>query len=130
MAQKPTEKSTFLRLWIGLGILLLILLAFLMYYAWPSLTGKTIVLATQPVDPFDPLRGQYMTIRYDIGSIPDAGTLQVGDTVYVILAENSSGIWTLQGTSSFAPTAGDFIKGMVVNDWGDQLQVEYGIEQF
>ena len=48
------------KLIIGLGILLGILAVFGLYLGLPLLTGAEATLATQPIDPFDPLRGQYI----------------------------------------------------------------------
>ena len=50
-------------------LVLLIVLSFIFYNEWPLLTGKKVVLATQPIDPFDPFRGQYMSINYEISRI-------------------------------------------------------------
>ena len=53
--------------------------------------GKQAVLQTQPVDPYDLLRGYSQTLSYDISRIndlkqyPGGDKLTVGDTFYVIL---------------------------------------------
>ena len=63
-------------------IILGVLVSFLLYNQWPILTGKKIVLATQPVDPFDPFRGQYMRIRYEISSIEGGANFEGGNVIY------------------------------------------------
>ena len=91
-------------------ILGLFLGGFLLWATWPLMTGTEVVLETRPVDPFDPLRGQYMTIRYTIGSL-DAEEFSEGDTIYVKLRQNGS-VWVADGTSHDKPD-GLFIKGSV-----------------
>ena len=48
-----------------LGVICIIIGVFILYLAWPLMTGKTIVLATRPIDPFDIFRGQYIVINYE-----------------------------------------------------------------
>ena len=101
-----------------------------LYLSWPLLTGTTVVLATRPVDPFDPMRGQYITIGYEIGrlsSLPDAA---VGDNVYVLLEKDDGGVWRESGVSRDPFGDGVFIRGAVSSIPGGEMIVMYGIEQF
>src|SRR3990167_3487492 len=75
---------------LGFGIAILAL-------SWPLLTGKTYVLATAPVDPFDAFRGQYIDIRYEITTLnaPLLSTLEVseedaGKVIDIILKKDDS----------------------------------------
>jgi len=113
--------SVFILLGVILG-------GFLLWSAWPLLTGTEIVLDTQPVDPFDPFRGQYMTIRYTVGSVPFEEGFSQGDTAYVHLREEA-GIWVYDDISKVKPD-GIFLKGNVERITGDTMRVTYGIEQF
>jgi len=88
------------------------------------------VLATMPVDPFDPLRGQYIIINYEISRINASGDYQNGDTIYVLLKADDKGIWRQNGISNEKPKDSDFIKGKVTNASGNNLRIEYGIEQY
>ncbi len=50
------------------------------------LDGLEIVLQSQPVDPRDPLRGDFVIIRYtaeDVAGLPTPRDLREGETVYV-----------------------------------------------
>ena len=78
------------KLAIVLVALFLILGSFILYLAMPLINGTKIVLAIRPVDPFDPLRGQYMTIAYEIGTIGTIMDAREGDTVYVSLAPDDA----------------------------------------
>ena len=123
-------KKEYLGLIIVLGIVLVALGSFVSYNQWPLLTGQKTILATQPVDPFDPLRGQYMIINYEISRINKTSNMETGDTIYIMLEEDTEGISRLKDTLSQKPTTGDFIKGTVTNIYGDTARVEYGIEQY
>jgi uncharacterized membrane-anchored protein len=118
------------QLFAGIAIVVGINIAMILYLTLPFLTAKTIVLATRPVDPFDPLRGQYLTINYAISRIPAAtGALQ-GSTVYVLLNENPEHVWDYASSSIEKPASGDFIAGQVESFNGNLMHVNYGIEQF
>jgi len=111
-------------------LILAVLLPFIIYNQWPLLTGKKIVLATLPVDPFDPIRGQYIVINYEISQLDNAPGYKAGDSIYVLLKEDDKGIWRQAGVSSTKPTEGDFIKGKVKSVGDNNLRIEYGIEQY
>lgn len=114
---------------IGITALLVIVLGgFLLWASWPLLMGTEIVLDTQPFDPFDPLRGQYMTIRYEVSMVP-ALAVNAGETVYVKLREDDAGVWRYESVSLQKPE-GVFLKGTVDAVSGDTMRLNYGIEQF
>ena len=117
------------RLILGLIVLLGITGTFILYLTWPLLTGKTVILATRPVDPFDILRGQYITINYEISTIPVIGGAKEGASVYVILKEDENKIWRYQEASLSKPV-GTFIKGAITSIYGGNMRIEYGIEQY
>lgn len=123
-------RRQYVRLTIALVILCGILGSFIIYLAWPLLTGTTVVLATQPIDPFDPLRGQYMTIRYEISTILSIPGASVGDTVYVSLHEDDSKIWRYQSASLSRPQDGIYIKGTIDDVDDKTMNLNYGIEQY
>ncbi len=61
--------------------------------------GTEIRLRTRPVDPWDVLRGQYVTRAYEMDDLTNVGAIRwlayEGDTVYVMLSEGDDGIWTV-----------------------------------
>ena len=117
------------KLIIGLVVLLGIIAGFGLYLGMPLLTGAEATLATEPIDPFDPLRGQYIIIRYEIGTI-EAGNISIGDSLYVSLKDDAEGIARLTKVSTEKPSAGLFIKGTVERIAGNQATLKYGIEQY
>ena len=118
------------RLVIALAVLIGVAGSFILYLSFPLLTGKTVVLKTQPVDPFDIFRGQYMTISYEISVVDLPTEAKEGDTVYVSLKEGEDKIWHAEKASLTKPAAGVFIKGTAKTSWRLGLGVEYGIEQY
>jgi uncharacterized membrane-anchored protein len=124
------NNDVYVRLGILIGGLAVILAGMLLYLGLPLLTGKTIILATQPVDPFDPIRGQYFTIRYEINTVPKIDGVNSGDTIYVTVAPDSGGIYRYQSTSIEQPSTGVFLRGAVQDTTGTTMRVRYGIEQF
>lgn len=123
-------KKQYRGLIIMLSLILIVLFSFIIYNQWPLITGKKIVLATQPIDPFDPFRGQYMTINYGISRINNVSGFEEKDIIYVSLKEDEQGIWRLRDVTKLIPKKGDFIKGKVTNVYDNNIRIEYGIEQF
>jgi len=122
-------KRRTLALLIVLLVVLVVVLSLVLYNEWPFLTGKKIVLATRPVDPFDPFLGQYMNIAYEISRVT-SGDFNQGDDIYVSLKEDEQGIWRSAGVRSSRPSSGDFIRGRVEWVRGEDIGIIYGIEQF
>ncbi|MDY6898189.1 MAG: GDYXXLXY domain-containing protein [Cyanobacteriota bacterium] len=65
--------------------------------AYTYLTGRTVILQTVPVDPYNILTGYYQILRYDISTtstlkkLPGSKeALQSGNSFYVILEEKST----------------------------------------
>jgi len=83
-----------------------------------------------PVDPFDPIRGQYMIIGYEIGTVSKLSEVVVGDNVYVLLKEDSEGVSRYQSVSLKKPSEGILIRGKVKEVSGDSMFLDYGIEQY
>jgi len=111
-------------------LVMVVLSSFIIYNEWPLLTGKKIVLATQPVDPFDPFRGQYIQINYEISRINNLEGSEEGDLIYINLEKDESGIWRMTDASFKKPERGDFIRGEISNKNSDRISVIYGIEQY
>ena len=117
------------RLVVGLAVLLGIACTFILYLSWPLLTGTTVILKTQPIDPFDVFRGQYMTINYEISRLDLPSEAKDGDAIYVSLKEGDDKIWHADKVRLSKPESGVFIKGTAKHSWRG-LSVEYGIEQY
>lgn len=107
--------------------------------------GREVTLQTQPVDPRDLLRGDYVVLRYDISQLP-AGSLAGKPTdarnpiVFVKLAPNAEGVYAAvsvhaEPVSVAAPEV--LIRGRVsyscgttVRTFCDKMTIKYGLESY
>src|SRR3989344_2404599 len=127
---KMDKKKEYIRLVVIFIVFILIIGSFLIYLSIPLLGNKTVVLSTQPVDPLDLIRGQYIVIGYEIGRIPFIDGASEGDSVYVVLEKDSEGIYRYERASLNKPDEMYFIKGEVTRISGESMNVQYGIEQY
>lgn len=105
---------------------------------WSTLAyGTKILLKTQPVDPWDLFRGDYVILNYEIASldlktISTIGTKKFmpGDTIFVSL-EKTGRYWTARAVTPNKPD-GLAIKGTVqyYDEYGKILNVNYGIDSY
>ena len=119
-----------LRLLAVAAVLAVLLGGFALWLGWPLLAGTTVVLDTRPVDPFDPLRGQYVVIGYEVGSLPAVPEAEEGGPVFVEVAPDAEGVWRHRATHLEPPEEGVFLRGDVVRAGPERMEVRYGIEQY
>lgn len=99
-------------------------------------TGKTIILKTEPVDPRDPFKGDYVVLRYDISTIQKPLTdgekeeLMKTSKIYAILKPKEH-YWVLDRFSTKKPPLNEtFIKGYVWGQKDDWMRIHYNIESY
>ncbi|MCM3717528.1 GDYXXLXY domain-containing protein [Fictibacillus phosphorivorans] len=105
--------------------------------------GKEIKIKTVPVDPRDILYGDYVTLSFDISTVPvskwkgDRESLNSGQqTVFVVLEENKEGYYDVISVHPDKPDVDDqqvTLKGKAERFWGnttDQIQIHYGLERY
>jgi len=107
-------------------------------------TGQTVLLETRPVDPRDPLRGDFVRLNYGISDIaggqftpPLPQDLPPGAKVWVALAPaGTNGCWQAvrASTQSLEPAVGEIVvRGKSAWSWHNgngSVHVEYGIESY
>lgn len=110
--------------------------------------GREVTLQTQPVDPRDLLRGDYVVLRYDISQVP-AGALagqpaaERNPVLFVKLAPNVDGLYQAVSVHAepVAVTAPEvLIRGRLAKYGGscgtprrtfcDKLLIKYGLESY
>jgi uncharacterized membrane-anchored protein len=113
------------------------LLAWAGYHEWVRANAPTVWLRVLPVDPRDPLRGDYAILNFEISTVPfPAGWAEQSyGTVWVRLAPGEDGLHEAVATS-FAPP-GNLAPGEYAvrawldgRRWDDRLRVRYEIEKF
>jgi uncharacterized membrane-anchored protein len=99
----------------------------------PYLGAQTILLRVVPVDPRDLMRGDYVTLSYDISRMSPAmvGGVTNGDTsnrkVYVSLEPEPDGKHFKGSAASFTrPSAGPYIQGTIAGGG----RIKFGIESY
>ncbi len=91
--------------------------------------GQVILLETQPVDPRDLLRGDFVRLNYKISDVPRAkffppplaGELPAGTTVFVALAATGTNEFyqlARASTEGFAPASNEMVlRGRTAQSW-------------
>ena len=113
---------------------------------WVHRFGQSVVLRTAPIDPADPMRGEYVRLSYDLNFVPrrlcrggvaawfeEPGIVyrQIRDqVVYARLAIGADNLAGLVELTDVKPTDGLFLRGRT--EWHDlnTVHVRYGIEAF
>ncbi len=111
---------------------------------WVWRTGRTVFLRTLPVDPRDPMRGDYVRFNYEIGDVPRAlcrdgvvawldgaatsGRSLVDRRVYAAVKLDGAGVAEIVSLSDRRPADGTVIRGRVESVNRDRVRVRYGVE--
>ena len=123
--------------WVVVAAQVLFLLGWAGYHEWVREAAPVILLKCQPVDPQDLLRGDYLTMRYEIGtaSVTGIGPRTAGTDVWVLLEPRDR--YHVVVRASRAPlTAGPgqvLVRGTVGEDWragAGMAHIDYGIERY
>jgi len=96
-------------------------------------TGKEFKFKTVPIDPNDPFRGKYITLRFDDNTIEvqSGKDWAAGETIYVLLSTDSSGFAKIKSVSKDKIISSpDFLKAKV--DWvdGNTLNIDYPFDRY
>ena len=119
---------------------LVILVGMIALRAIPLVTGQTVLVRVQPVDPRDLFRGDYVILSYDFSRVQKDGIEGLsemerrrsmknleGRTVYVPLVQDSvPGHWRAEKVTVVKPEQGLFIKGLMER-YGS---LKFGVEAY
>jgi uncharacterized membrane-anchored protein len=121
------------------GAQLAILLGMIALRAVPLVTGQTVLVRVQPVDPRDYFRGDYVILSYDFSRVSreqieglsekERGSWSKleGRTVYVPLVPDSNGVhYRAEKVTVVKPKSGLFIKGHMER-YGS---MKFGVESY
>jgi len=124
-------------IFIIIGIFWIIIIGgFIAFKEFTLQTGDEILLKTQPVDPRDLFRGDYVILRYDISTIStntltyQGSDFKEDDKIYVLLNVDNQKIGTLANIDKSKPSEGIFIEGTVKSVYNNRLNIKYGIESY
>lgn len=99
-------------------------------------SGKAFKFKTAPIDPNDPFRGKYITLRYDIDriEIPETHDWIEGEPLFVSLDEDPEGFAKIAAISKEKPGVTiDFVSAKVdfiTSYEKTELIIEYPFERF
>jgi len=99
------------------------------------LSGRTVLLKTAPVDPYDILSGYHVVLSYEISApdrldrLPGTPYFQRGDRACVVLKEGPDGVWGAVRASGEWPKD---VKPdeVVIKGRYDGRRIVYGIEHY
>jgi len=121
---------------LAIGIFwLAIIIGFIGFKEFTLRTGQEVLLKTQPVDPRDLFRGDYVILNYQISTL-DLDSLQSDfrdfkDDQYVYVSlDLADGYGAPAKISRNAPEEGLYLKGKVIDSMNSRLAVSYGIESY
>ncbi len=156
MTQQSNEEMRSLPLWRFAVPLLLqvgLVLALPAQSIYTHVTGKTVILQTLPVDPYDPLRGYSQTLSYDISrpenlqKLPgwqeirkqqksaNTNYLDIGTQLYVVLESPPEGAkqppvaWKPVRISGSRPTSLP-ANQIALKGRGEGSSIRYGLETY
>lgn len=113
---------------------------------WVVRHGKTVFLRTAPIDPDDPMRGEYVHLNYEAGIVPrslcrDGVLAWLGEKdyrkrsrtdhrVYAQLEIDDYGVARVVALSDQRPLQGLFVRGRTTTVHDNAIEVRYGVEAF
>lgn len=109
---------------------------------WVLRNGETVYLRTQPVDPQDPFRGDYVRLDYEANHVPTNvaapnlmgkdDRFSRGRKVYAVLARDEDGFGKVTQLTGEQPAGGLFLKGRTGYFYSGNpvVGVDYGIEAY
>lgn len=122
------------------GLQVLLLLAMSVYHTVLGETGEIIRLETEPVDPQDIFYGDYVTLRYEVESVPAEKWMSEqqpdrNEKVFVLLEENEDGIYDLVSAALNKPEpSGNQVvmagKLEYYSDFQDVYELDFGIRRY
>lgn len=112
---------------------------------WVLRTGRTVFLRTAPVDPRDPMRGDYVRFNYEITNVPKAlcrdgvvawteekpdwrGKAHRDERVYALVKPDGEGVAELVSLTDRKPEKGVFLRGRVDRAYEGGVDVRFGVE--
>lgn len=96
-------------------------------------TGHEYRFRTEPVDPYDPFRGKYVTLRFDAQqcTIDNDVEWSRGETVYVELTTDSAGFAIIRKLHKQEPSGNvDYVWAKIDYAYGHEVSIDYPFTRF
>ncbi|PCH98578.1 MAG: hypothetical protein COB85_01295 [Bacteroidetes bacterium] len=98
--------------------------------------GKDYKFKTEPIDPSDPFRGKYITLRFeeDQFEVQDLEIWERGEPIYLELESDDNGFSKIKSVAKSKPlNSGDFLKAMVRYAHGtnsEKLTIQFPFDRY
>ena len=95
-------------------------------------TGREVALKVVPIDPYDILKGYYVTLGYEISrpsALLDGTKLEPGAVIYAVVEKQEDGLWTPVALEQELPQDLPNDRVALRGKWNG-FRFDYGIEQF
>lgn len=96
--------------------------------------GHEYKFRTQPIDPYDPFRGKYVTLYFDANDYATSDTAMVwerDDDIYVSLAKDSAGFAIIKSISKAPPVNEyDYVLAKVDYAYDGNIRIDYTFNRF
>lgn len=98
-------------------------------------TGAEFKFKAAPIDPNDPFRGKYITLRFEAVNftVQNKNEWTINEEVYVQLGKDSTGFAKIKSVSKKKPDNQDYIKANIAfltNDRTNNLRIQYPFDRF
>lgn len=96
--------------------------------------GHEYKFRTQPIDPYDPFRGKYVTLNFDANSYTVSDTTvtwERDDDIYVSLTKDSAGFAIIKTVSKMPPVGeDDYVLARVEYTYDGMISIVYTFNRF
>ena len=95
--------------------------------------GTPYKFETEPVDPSNPFKGKYISLRFKINQIKNSAysSLDRAQDIYVLLSNDDSGFASIKAVTPDVPADGnDYIKAKVDYVYDSVLYINYPFQEF
>lgn len=93
--------------------------------------GDVFKFRTEPIDPSDPFRGKYVTLRFeaDFIDLKDSGKWHPGEVIFVRFTPDSAGFAIAKDVSRTRPESGSYLRTIVtnVNQFQDSNRLQFDL---
>jgi uncharacterized membrane-anchored protein len=94
--------------------------------------GRTLKFRTAPVDPFDALRGRYVSLRFESNSVPESAGLGFADgqKVYALVEEDADGFARFTRLSAQRPEGDAYMQVRVSYTHKEQTFLDLPFDRY
>lgn len=94
--------------------------------------GRAYRFRTAPVDPYDPFRGKYVSLRLEANTVSkgEGEVWRSGEKAYALLAEDPEGFALFTALSRSRPESGDYLKVRVAYSGADKVHLKLPFDRY